>query len=425
MFSIRHVPDGLVGSISFRHDTRIEYSFAPTQTCQFYSCVSYNMPDIFDQLSQVSSEDSPLAAAKLLAEEMRKSGRYLELFEALKMQRRLELGLSAVAIESDEPPTPEQAEFLERGILDACREVGLGLLKQGRLQDGWLYMRPVADNAAVAEAIADLEVNSENIDAFLGILVHEGVDIARGVRLSAEHRGTCATITMLEEAVGSKSRSEQQLAVGQLVRHLHQELLESVQADIERREGKIPEGATLQEILSTRPTLLREGAYHIDTTHIAATVRLARLLDNKEELRLAQDLCRYGRQLSQNYQYPSEEPFGDLYLMTSYFVATLLGENVEAGLHQFLQKAESLSIEEHGTIPIETYVDLLSRIGRPKEAMAFLMKRMPPGQRPFGIAPSLIELACQARDFGPMMEQSKGKNDVVGYAAALLQSKSI
>ncbi len=35
-------------------------------------------------------------------------------------------------------------------------------------------MRPVADNAAVAEAIADLEVNSENIDAFLGILVHEG-----------------------------------------------------------------------------------------------------------------------------------------------------------------------------------------------------------------------------------------------------------
>ncbi len=230
---------------------------------------------------------------------------------------------------------------------------------------------------------------------------------------------------MLEEAVGSKSRSEQQLAVGQLVRHLHQELLESVQADIERREGKIPEGATLQEILSTRPTLLREGAYHIDTTHIAATVRLARLLDNKEELRLAQDLCRYGRQLSQNYQYPSEEPFGDLYLMTSYFVAALLGENVEAGLHQFLQKAESLSIEEHGTIPIETYVDLLSRIGRPKEAMAFLMKAHAARPTPIRNCSFAYRACLPSSRFRSNDGAVKGKNDVVGYAAALLQSKSI
>jgi hypothetical protein len=382
------------------------------------------MPDIFEQLSQVSTSDSPLAAAKLLVDELRKSGRYLELFEALKMQRRLELGMSAVAVEADPPPTPEQAEILEKGLLDACREVGLALLRKGRLQDGWLYVRPVGDNAAVAEAIANLEVNAENLDAFLGILVHQGVDIARGVRLSAEHRGTCSTITMLEETVASKTRSEQQAAVGQLVRHVHQELLDSVRADIQRREGKEPVGSTLQEILSTRPTLLREGAYHIDTTHIAATVRLARLLDNKVELALAQDLCRYGRQLSQNYQYASEEPFGDLYLMTSYFVGTLLGENVEAGLHQFLQKAESLSVEEHGTIAIETYVDLLSRIGRPKEAMNFLIKRMPQGERPFGIAPSLIELSCQARDFSPMLEQSKLKKDIIGYASALLQSKS-
>jgi hypothetical protein len=149
------------------------------------------------------------------------------------------------------------------------------------------------------------------------------------------------------------------------------------------------------------------------------------LLDDKEILALAMDLCRYGRQLSRNYHYPSEEPFGDLYLMSSYFIGTLLGENVESGLHQFLQKAESLSIEEHGTIAIETYVDLLSRIGRPKEAMNFLMKRMPPGERPFGIAPSLMELSCQARDFAPMLEQSKSKNDIIGYAAALLQSKSM
>lgn len=382
------------------------------------------MPDLFDQLDQIASQDSPLAAAKLLADELRKAGRYPELFEALKMQTRLELGLPAVALENDPPPTPEQAESIERGLLEACREVGLAMLRQGRLQDGWLYMRPVADNKAVREAIADLEVNAENLEDFLGILVQEGVDIERGVRLSAEHRGTCSTITMLETLVANKTRQEQQAAVGELVRHVHEELFEAVRQDIERREGSRPTESTLEACLAKRPTLMNEGTYHIDTTHVAATVRLARLLDDPDDLKLALDMCRYGRRLGRNYQYPSEEPFGDLYLMTSYFLSALLGENVEAGLHQFLQKAESLSIEEHGTSGIETYVDLLSRIGRPKEAMSFLMKRMPPGARPFGIAPSLIELASQANDFVPMMEQSKAKNDIIGYAAALLQSKS-
>jgi hypothetical protein len=379
------------------------------------------MPEIFEQLDQIVAQDGPLAAVKMLGEELRRSGRFPELFEALKMQRRLELGLPAVALENDPPPTSEQAEAIERGLLDACREVGLSMLRQGRLQDGWLYMRPVADNEAVREALAGLEVNSDNLENFLGILVEEGVDVARGVQLSAEHRGTCSTITMLETMVANKSRKDQQAGVGQLVRHVHQELLAAVHHDVVRRDGNPPEETTLDAILAKRPTLLNEGAYHIDTTHIAATVRLARLLDDKEELRMALDLCRYGRRLGKNYQYPSEEPFGDLYLMTSYFISTLLGENVEAGLHQFLQKAESLSIEEHGTAGIETYVDLLARIGRPKEAMSFLIKRMPPGIRPFGIAPSLIELASQAQDFGPMKEQAKLKNDVIGYAAALLQ----
>jgi hypothetical protein len=151
---------------------------------------------------------------------------------------------------------------------------------------------------------------------------------------------------------------------------------------------------------------------------------LARILDDKEDLRLALDLCRYGRELNTNYQYPSDEPFGDLYLMTSYFLSAMLGEQTDASLHQFLQKAESLDLNEHGTIGIETYVDLLARIGRPREAMRYLIKKMPPGMRPFGVAPSLLELCSQAGDFELMIEQSKAKSDIIGFAAALLQSKS-
>ncbi len=382
------------------------------------------MNSIFDELVQTASSEGPLASANQLVEFLRKSERYPELFEALKIQRRLELGLSAVALETDAPLPDDKLEAIERGLLDGCREVGLSLLRQGKLQDGWLYMRPVGDMAAASEAMKDLEVNSDNVEDFIGILVHEGVDIGRGVQLSLEHRGTCNTISMMESFVATRNRIDQQAGVGPLVRHMHDELITSVRNDLAQRDGGCPPGDTLASLLAQRPDLLREGTYHVDTTHIASTVRLARVLDDREELELALDLCRYGRELGPGFQYPSEEPFGELYLMSSYFFSALLGENVDSGLHQFLRKAESIDPQEQGTIAIETYADLLARVGRYSEAIAFLIKRMPQGMRPFGIAPSLVELSSQAKDFVPMMEQSKTRNDIIGFAAALLQSKT-
>ena len=382
------------------------------------------MNPLFDELTTIASGDGPLMAVHHLVEFLRNSKQYPELFEAFKMQRRLELGLTAVALDSDPPLSPDKAEAIERGLLEGCREVGLSLLRQGRLQDGWLYMRPVGDLDAVRNAVHDLNVDSDNLTDFLELLVHEGVDVARGVKLSLEHRGTCNTISLMESVISTRDRRDQQAGVGQLVRHMHDELITSVRSDLERREGKCPTGETLASLLAQRPTLLRDGAYHLDTTHIASTVRLARVLDNREELALALDLCRYGRELGPGYQYPSEEPFGELYLMTGYFIGALLGENVEPALHQFLRKAESLDPEQIGTVAIETYADLLSRIGRHAEAIAFLIKKMPAGMRPFGIAPSLLELSCLAHDFTPMMEQSRSRNDLIGYAAALLQSNA-
>jgi len=103
----------------------------------------------------------------------------------------------------------------------------------------------------------------------------------------------------------------------------------------------------------------------------------------------------------------------------------LLGEHVEAALKMFLQKAESLDPQEHGTVAIETYADLLTRVGKPAEAMHFLIKKMPRGMRPFGIAPSLLELAVASNDFQPMLNLARERGDLVGYAAALLQSVTV
>jgi hypothetical protein len=396
-----------------------------------------NPNELFEQLIQIKNNSGPAAAARLLVDTMRSDKRYTELFEALKMLHRIELGLPAVQIdpsgvsaeEAANQLAPDIQDKLDKRLIESCSEVGAALLKQGNLQEGWMYMRAVGDRKVAADAMKDLEVSHENLDAVLGLLVHEAVDVGRGTQLSLDLRGTCNTITMLESVVAMRGRSDQQAAVSTLVRHLHRELLESLKADIIRREKldashSVHSETSLEKLLSTRPTLLRDGSYHLDTTHIASTVRFARILDDEEALRLAVDLAQYGRQLHPQYQYASEEPFAELYPMSLAFFRAILGEHIETALRMFLQKAESLDPQEHGTIAIETYADLLTRVGRPMEAMQFLMKRMPRGMRPFGIAPSLIELSQEAGDFEPMKTHARERGDIVGFTAALLQEST-
>ena len=393
---------------------------------------------MFNSLETTVLENGPAAAAQLLADAMRRDARYPELFEALKMLHRIELGLPAVHTDlsgahvatQQDALSPELQDQLDKKLLGACAEVGTALMRAGNLQEGWMYLRAVGDRQATADAMRDVPVTQDNLDTVLGLLVHEAIDVARGTKLSLEMRGTCNTITMLDSVVSMRGRADQQAAVGTLIEHVHAELLSSLKSDIVRREkcdetSPVHSETSLETLLSTRPTLLRDGTYHLDTTHLSSTVRFARILDNEQQLRLAVDLAQYGRQLHSQYQYPSEEPFADLYPMSLGMFRALLGEHVDSALKMFLQKAESLDPQEHGTVAIETYADLLTRVGRPAEALQFLIKKMPRGMRPFGIAPSLLELAEASQDFQAMLSHAKERGDLVGYAAALLQSRTI
>lgn len=289
-----------------------------------------------------------------------------------------------------------------------------------------MFLRAVGDNTLAAKAMSAIEPNQENLDLLLSLYVHEGVDVGQGTRLSLKMRGTCNTITMLDSVVAMRGRKEQQEAVGALVEHVHGELLANLIADLKRRKPDLipPVEGKIVDWLGLHPGLLRDGTYHLDTTHLASTVRFARVLDDRRVLGLAADLAEYGRQLHAQYQYSSDEPFADLYPMSLAWFRALLGEQVDGALRLFRQKAETLDPQEHGTVAIETYADLLARVGRPSESASFLMRWMPQGMRPFGIAPSLLELAQAAGDFQPMMEHAHHRGDLIGYTAALLQSAS-
>jgi hypothetical protein len=377
-------------------------------------------PEVFQQLADCRTAAGPVATVDQLITYLEQQHRYHELFEALKMRVRLDLGISAAQIDREERLGEEVELKLERGLIDACRRVGEGLLKQGRVREGWMYLRPVGDRQAAARLLSAIEPNDENTDPLLEVLVHEGVDVGAGYALALRRLGTCNCITLFETAIAGRPRRDQQVAAGLLVEHVHRELLQNLRRDIAQRESQEPTGETAAELLASRTSLLRDGSYHLDTTHLASTIRFARVLDDPRQLRLALDLTSYGRHLHPQFQYPGEEPFLDLYPASAAFFRALLGEQVDAGVRYFAQKADAVDREQYGNIAIEVLIDLLSRCGRHAEALKEYARRLPVDARLMGIAPTLLELAYRMGDYTAMKEVCLQRDDLLGYAVALL-----
>ena len=110
---------------------------------------------------------------------------------------------------------------------------------------------------------------------------------------------------------------------------------------------------------------------------------------------------------------------------TPAFYAILLGENVDAGLKVFERKARSVDTTEHGTAAVETYVDLLDRIGRHQEAIDIAIELAPKDVPPQRIVPMLIEIASRIPEasskdgWQSILEYCRKHNDILGYAAVL------
>src|SRR5688500_448003 len=100
------------------------------------------MPTEFDPIPQVSNR-GPLAILDQLMQQLRAQKKYHELFEALKMRVREQLGLPLLYGDAMDDLDETRREKLEDGLLDACREVGMLLLDEGKIREGWMYLRPV------------------------------------------------------------------------------------------------------------------------------------------------------------------------------------------------------------------------------------------------------------------------------------------
>ncbi len=203
-----------------------------------------------------------------------------------------------------------------------------------------MYLRPVGDKQLVASALEKVAPTEENMQDLIEIGLHEGVAPALGYGLVLQHYGTCNAITTFEGAVLARPRGDQQACAAALVKHVHAELLANLRADIARQEGREPSEASLAALVADRDWLFGELNYHIDTTHLAATVRFARLLEDPELVRLAHDLTEYGRRLHEQFQFAGEPPFEEVYPAHGLFFAAQLGEKVDEALEYFAKRAK-------------------------------------------------------------------------------------
>lgn len=382
--------------------------------------MAFHCRPIFDELTSAAQSSGAAAALERLADELRAAGRYRELFSARQMQVRQRLGLPLW----DNDPAREADESLrtrlEEGYLAACREVGGLLLAAGRIRESWPYWNVLGDKPALRGELAKLAVTDDNVSEFIEVALYEGVWPERGVELLLAHNGTCNTITTLDGLLHSFSPADRSAVVSRLVRRVHADLIANVRYDIERQQGQPPAEPTLAALVADRDWLFTEHSYHLDTSHLSATVRLAKVLEPGDDLRLAVDLTEYGRRLSPTFQFAGEPPFADFYPSHGLYLRAMLGEDVDAAVAYFCERAEATSIDEDGTSAIEFYVALLDRVGRPALALEESVRLLPTGTPPLGIAPSVVELAAKAGRFDRLMDIARERDDPVSFAIGCL-----
>jgi len=379
---------------------------------------------LFDQLEQQSTSGGVDAVLQHLITSLQQDKKHHELFEALKMQVRHRAGLPLLYGESGDDLDSKQRTLLEDGLLGACRQVGTGLLEDGRVSEGWMYMRPVGDMSAAREMINKIEVQDDNIDEMVEVLLQEGVDPARGFSVVLQNYGTCNAITTFESVMPQKGKADQRAVAQLLLRHVHQELFTNVKADVAGRQDSEPTATTLAELIAGQEGMFGEHSYHIDTTHLASTTRFSRILEDEESLRLALDLTQYGKELHEQFQYEGDEPFTDIYRDHAFYFQALLGENLDEALAYFKDRSDNVDTNQWGTVGIETYIDLLARVGKIEEAIAVTIEKTQPGQRTMGLAPSLLELCERSDNYSPLMDACRGSDDVLGFATGLMQAKT-
>jgi len=406
--------------------------------------------DIFTKLSTTADAAGAAAMFDTLAESLKARGRWHALFDLRLLQARIALGLPAtgdLSRRGDQGDiSPACRDQLDDRSLAACREVGWPLLEAGHVAAAWMYLRAAAAPAEVAEKLERLahgitasHENLQNLDdeetaARLQEIVHvalwEGVDPALGIDLVIRTQGTCNSITAYEQAVSRLPAHRQAPAAGVLVHHLHHEVASALVADLTQRGAAVAAADTAVASIVPLLDLLRNGggeddaSIHVDVSHLQSVLRIARVCTEPDVIRDAWELACYACRLPAEVVYPGEPPFEDVGESSRMFFGAQLGRDVDRAIGFFRRSAARARLEESGTLPSDTLVLLLTRLGRPSEALHAALERPAEGAMPStmlasGMLPSLVELATAADSWNELLAACQERGDEITFAATL------
>jgi hypothetical protein len=399
-------------------------------------------PEACARLARVCAAAGPDAMLDTLAESLAARRRWHALFDARIMQARVAVGLPPVGGPGDIPAAVRD-RFDERSLA-ACREAGWPLLREGHVAAAWMYLRATADLAEVSRELTALaatidgaadvapadDETERRLQEILGVALWEGADPALGIRLVLRTQGTCNAITAYEQAVARLAATRQRPAAGVLVAHLHGDVATHLAAELGGRGPLDPTAAAAPDSASI-PVLLEslgDGCgLHVDVSHLQSVLRIARICEDETTIRRAWELACYAYRLPADVTYPGEPPFENVGEASRHFFGGQLGIDVEAAV-RFFRAAAATADPASGGLPVDTLTLLLSRLGRPGEALHAALGRpredcMPSPLQVAGALPSLLELAARSNEWELLRRACRDRGDEITFAAAVIAER--
>jgi hypothetical protein len=362
-----------------------------------------------------------------LAAVLRERKDYHKLFDALCLQKKQAMGLPLGKPTSFEDVPAARRDEFEQTYMAAAREVGQLLLADNKPGQAFIYFHAIRETEPVRAVIDKFVIPRETSEAseeMLELALFKNVHPVKGIQIMLRTHGTCSTITALDQSFARLPTEDRAACAALMVNTLHGELLASVQREVTQKMPFAPPAKTLRELIAGREWLFAENNYHIDVSHLHATVRFARSLSpetHAKELALACDLTEYASQLAPQFQYAGEPPFQDYYPAHREFFKVLLNVDREAALEYFRKQLASEPDPPDQALIAYVLVDLLVRIDGFADAVPLAEQYLLTSDEDFAAA--FAELCEKAGRFDVLERTAETRGDLVTFATALVQQK--
>jgi hypothetical protein len=378
----------------------------------------------FERLRDVLERSGEEEAIQALITELRTAEDYTNLFYALLLRKRWELGVSPFPTGSATELPPETHEEYEEAIRQAGREIGQALLQKRQFRQAWAFYQMLEEPEPMRAALeAYTPAADEDITPLIEVAWHHRVLPRKGFDWVLERHGVCSAITLVGSTDFREDTALRDYCIGRLVRTVYEQLRERLRADLrDRGWGEVPEESGIATLMQRYPELTADESYHIDVSHLSSVVQMSLYLPAGEENRLAQELCHYGRRLSPVLQGRHETPFEEGYEDYLAYLEAVGGQNVEAHLARFRAKAERAAAEG-STYAAQVYVNLLLRLGREAEALAAAQQFLLREDERNLICPGVYELARRQGNYTAIAQAAAARGDPVAFLAALLSAR--